>query len=128
MRSISYLRECFSNIKQRTTNPKNPDYKFYGQKGIRLCPQWRSKRYGCWRFMLYILGTIGHRPEGYVLDRINNSRGYEPGNLRWASVGESEQNKGPGNRWTKKKATSTSNVSAGMLMMSNAASSLSTDI
>ena len=112
MKDIGYLRICFSNIRQRTCNPKNPDYRFYGAKGVKLCTAWKHRRYGCYRFMLYILDTLGHRPPGHVIDRISNDLGYQPGNLRWSTVQQSEHNKRPGGR---RKVTLMSNVAAGII-------------
>ncbi len=116
--NITYLRTCHSNIKQRCLNPLNPDFRFYGAKGISICSQWKHRRYGCWRFILYILTTIGHRPDGWVLDRIDNSKGYEPGNLRWVSVLTSERNKRP--RKTDPKAPCIANVAAGFVASEHA--------
>lgn len=39
----------------------------------------------------YIMDALGPKPTpAHSLDRIDNDRGYEPGNLRWAT--KSEQN------------------------------------
>lgn len=40
------------------------------------------------------MDNLGPRPtEHHSVDRIDNSRGYEPGNLRWATRGEQARNK-----------------------------------
>lgn len=31
-----------------------------------------------------MLNTLGDRPAGFTLDRVDNDKGYVPGNLRWA--------------------------------------------
>jgi len=36
---------------------------------------------------------MGERPEGYTLDRIDGSRGYELGNCRWATPKEQAANR-----------------------------------
>lgn len=95
-----YLEVIHSNIIQRCTNPKHPDFKFYGGRGISVFKRWQGKQ-GCNRFIRDILRTIGPRPEGllpsgfsaYQIDRIDNNLGYFPGNLRWATTALSQANK-----------------------------------
>ena len=56
----------------------NPDYKFYGGRGITVCDEWR---HSFERF----LADMGEKPEGKEIDRINNAEGYYPGNCRWVT-------------------------------------------
>lgn len=61
-------------------------HRYYG-RGIRMCPEWRSS------FQAFI-DHIGPRPSpDHSLDRINNDRGYEPGNVRWATRSEQALNR-----------------------------------
>jgi hypothetical protein len=36
---------------------------------------------------------MGECPEGHTLDRIDNQRGYEPGNCRWATMADQNANR-----------------------------------
>ncbi|MBO0736547.1 MAG: hypothetical protein J2P48_08265 [Alphaproteobacteria bacterium] len=69
---------AWANMKARCGNPNRPDYKFYGGRGITVCDRWRQS------FSAF-LDDVGECPPGYSLDRIDNERGYEPGNVRWAT-------------------------------------------
>lgn len=70
----------------RCTNHNHKDYCFYGARGITMCQEWMcdfSKFYS----------YVGPRPVGLTLDRIDNNRGYEPGNVRWATPKEQAANR-----------------------------------
>jgi hypothetical protein len=66
-------------IKQRCLNPKNKRFPLYGARGIKMHPEWAES------FPAF-LRDVGLRPEkGMTLDRKDNSKGYEPGNMRWTT-------------------------------------------
>lgn len=76
---------AWTNMIQRCTNPNRPDYKYYGDRGITVCPEWLNS-FG------QFLKNMGNCPEGMSLDRIDNSKNYEPNNCRWATKNEQMQN------------------------------------
>ena len=79
------LRHVWGNMVQRCTNPNRPDFVWYGGKGITVCEKWRS--FEGW------LEDMPERPDGSTLERIETSKGYEPGNVRWATAKEQANNR-----------------------------------
>ena len=76
----------------RCTNPRRRSFKDYGGRGITVCPAWRNN------FPAF-LSEVGRRSSAaYSIDRIDNSRGYEPGNVRWATRSEQNSNRRPAGR------------------------------
>jgi len=70
--------------KARCLNTTNENYAYYGGRGITICERWL-------KFDNFLL-DMGRCPDGYSLDRIDNSRGYEPSNCRWASKAQQMNN------------------------------------
>ena len=66
---------------QRCNNPNNCNYRNYGARGITLSPELASFTDYC----AYVTQLPDYDPVTKSLDRIDNARGYEKGNLRWVS-------------------------------------------
>lgn len=73
-------------IVQRCCNHGNKYFHNYGGRGIGICPEWSES------FAKFI-ADVGPRPSPEMLiERVDNSRGYEPGNVVWASRKEQQRN------------------------------------
>ena len=94
----SYIFIIWTGAKQRCYNPNNKRYNAYGELGITMYDEWINN-YPL--FKEYVLTHLGEKPEGnskrrsdsYSMDRIDVRKGYEPGNLRWASFEVQANNK-----------------------------------
>lgn len=78
-------RSWYSMI-ERCTNPANASWKHYGARGVTVCERWLD--------LLAFVADMGLRPDGQTIDRMDNAKGYEPGNCRWAPKLEQQRNKG----------------------------------
>jgi len=80
------MYNTWAQIKQRCTNPNNPQYKYYGGRGVTMCERWMNS-------FADFYADVGARPEGMTLDRIDNNKGYELTNVRWATKSEQARNR-----------------------------------
>jgi hypothetical protein len=77
----------WQDIKKRCLNPQNRWFKHYGGRGITICLQWQES------FEAFY-DHIGPRPSAqHTVDRIDNDGHYEPGNVKWSTMAEQNQNK-----------------------------------
>lgn len=77
-------------MRQRCADRNSRNYQKYGAKGVTVCERWQNFE--------NFLADMGERPSGATLDRIDNRRGYEPGNCRWATQRMQQRNR-TNNRW-----------------------------
>ena len=69
----------WEGMKERCFNSACDAYPYYGGRGITVCARWRDN------FQMFF-DDVGPKPPGASIDRIDNDRGYEPGNVRWAPM------------------------------------------
>jgi hypothetical protein len=82
------VSNTLSGAKQRCTNPNAIAYSNYGGRGIEFkFPTLKAA-------VEWVLDNLGVRPSHtHSIDRVDNNRGYEAGNLRWTTRGEQARNK-----------------------------------
>lgn len=82
--------KAWCDMKSRCLNPANERIAMdYRDRGITVCAEWIDD-------FESFLDHIGLRPgPGYSLDRIDNDGNYEPGNVRWATALQQNNNQRP---------------------------------
>lgn len=83
------LYKTWSAMVRRCTEPTAHNWRWYGGRGITVHPEWIA---GPATFLAYVGANLPPREPGHTLDRIDNNRGYEPGNLRWSTRVEQMRN------------------------------------
>ncbi len=77
---------CWTSIIGRCCNQNHKQFSAYGGRGITICDEWRGN------FSAFF-SHVGMRPSAkHSLDRKDNNKGYEPGNVRWATQIEQTNN------------------------------------
>jgi hypothetical protein len=71
---------------ERCSRTNHPAFHRYGGRGITVCQRWRES---FWAFV----EDMGERPAGASIERIDNDKGYEPGNCKWATSKEQQRNR-----------------------------------
>jgi len=78
--------QSWIGMKARCLNPRGRDYPRWGGRGIYVFTEWIDSFEAFYEH-------VGQRPAGTSLDRIDNSKGYVPGNVRWATHREQAENR-----------------------------------
>lgn len=74
----------YSAAKERCNNERATDFDIYGGRGIKFL----------FTSFEQFLAELGARPKGTTVDRYPNNNGnYEPGNVRWATPTEQNNNR-----------------------------------
>lgn len=77
---------AWKGIKAHCYNPNNSGYKYYGERGITVCDEWKNS-------FIKFYEDMKDCPIGFSLDRIDVNGNYCKENCRWATKEEQERNK-----------------------------------
>lgn len=75
----------WKEMHRRCNSPTRNNFGRYGMRGITVCERWSD--------FTNFLADMGNRPSAaHSIDRINNDKGYNPNNCRWATAKEQSKN------------------------------------
>jgi len=84
------LYSTWSGMMHRCYNDRRENFKWYGGRGIQVCPEWHDVA----AFIAWISEHLGPKADGMTLDRYPDPDGnYEPGNVRWATRKQQARNR-----------------------------------
>lgn len=86
---------AWRSMHARCENPANTGYKYYGARGIKVCPEWDTPAQ-----FLSDMGP-GYAP-GMTVERLDVNGDYEPGNCVWLPKAEQSKNRRPSSDWQKR--------------------------
>ncbi|HOW46118.1 MAG TPA: hypothetical protein P5305_01520 [Rubrivivax sp.] len=79
--------QAWLSMKKRCLSPSAPNYRDYGGRGITVFRDWIDSFEAFYAY-------VGPRPSSaHSLDRIRNHEGYAPGNVRWSTAQEQQNNR-----------------------------------
>ncbi len=78
--------DAWLNMKRRCLDPSNKYFANYGGRGITVCQQWQDS------FEKFFT-DMGECPPNLTIERLNNAKGYEPGNCEWITRKAQNRNK-----------------------------------
>ena len=88
--------QCWHDMNRRCYEVKNIYYFNYGGRGITVFNSWITDFQAFYNYLLTLPETWqqfeARTGEKATLDRIDKNGNYEPGNIRWASMQEQNQN------------------------------------
>lgn len=75
----------WKSMMSRCYDPNHEAHGRYAGRGIKVCDRWHDFR----NFRV----DMGERPLGLTLERVDNDRGYDPGNCEWRTPKEQANNR-----------------------------------
>lgn len=87
------LNRIWCGMKSRCNNTNDPHYKYYGAKGVKVCPEWEND------FESFYKWSMEHGyTDSLTIERNNICGNYCPDNCRWATPKEQCNNRSTSRR------------------------------
>lgn len=85
---------CWSSMKQRCLNHNTVAYPNYGGRGITVCDDWTSfDRFREDMHYSFVEHCLRHGIDETMIERADNSLGYNKANCTWATRSQQQRNK-----------------------------------
>lgn len=82
------------NMKERCYRTSHNRYKYYGGKGVKVCPRWLDS----FQNFLDDMGLMPNDGKRYSIDRKDADGDYTPENCKWATYAEQRINRASGSK------------------------------
>jgi hypothetical protein len=84
--SKTKIYQVWAEMVNRATNPNHANARYYFDKGVTLCDEWKS--------FTNFYSDMGDKPEGAWLERVDNSGAYCKDNCKWETASRQCSNRG----------------------------------
>lgn len=81
------LYRIWQGMRTRCNNPNSKDYKWYGAKGVSVCPEWDDFN------EFYQWAIQNGYDDSKTIDRIESDGPYSPSNCKWSTTKEQLRNR-----------------------------------